>query len=285
MTDFLTDLLERSRGQGAGLEPRIPSVFEPARGDTPRLPWEDTFQLAAQAPAEVAEQLPAAGGPQPSPGAAAWPEGQVPAPFREAPPSAPARIPARTEAGEIGRQPASKPAKLRAGTAVPPAPAAAGAAREPLANVAVPRPEPAGHRPVAADRSVAAVSLNGDQRVPLPETAKTPKTPEAAEATEATERPGRRALAPPAARVGEPLPPPRPGLLTVPPPGAYAGPPVLSGPVGDPPPQPEPAVHVTIGRVEIRAVTAPARPARTAPAARTMSLDEYLAERNQRRQA
>jgi hypothetical protein len=71
----------------------------------------------------------------------------------------------------------------------------------------------------------------------------------------------------------------------VPPPSAFAAPPVLPGPVGDPAPPPEPTVHVTIGRVEVRAVTAPARPPRAAPAARTMSLDEYLAERNQRRQA
>jgi len=37
--------------------------------------------------------------------------------------------------------------------------------------------------------------------------------------------------------------------------------------------------------VEIRAVSAPAPPARRAQAARMMSLDDYLAERNQRRQA
>jgi hypothetical protein len=289
MTDFLTDLLERSRGQGAGLAPRIPSVFEPARGDTPwlagddtlqpaaeetfRLAPDDTLRLAAEAQA-AAERMPAARRPQPSPQAAASQEGQIPAPSREVPTPTAARVPARTEGGEIGRRPAGEPAIPQAGTAVPQAAAAAETARELLAEVAVPRPEPAGHRSRAAGRLAAAVSRGGDQRVPLPETE-----------PETTERPRRGALPPPAARVGEPLPPPRPGLLTVPPPGAFAAPPVLPGPVGDPAPPPEPTVHVTIGRVEVRAVTAPARPPRAAPAARTMSLDEYLAERNQRRQA
>jgi hypothetical protein len=48
----------------------------------------------------------------------------------------------------------------------------------------------------------------------------------------------------------------------------------------------ESTIHVTIGRVEIRAIpeVAPAQAPRTARP-RTQSLDEYLAERNQRRQA
>jgi hypothetical protein len=48
----------------------------------------------------------------------------------------------------------------------------------------------------------------------------------------------------------------------------------------------EPTIHVTIGRVEIRAIpeAAPAQVPRTGRP-RTQSLDEYLAERNQRRQA
>jgi hypothetical protein len=48
----------------------------------------------------------------------------------------------------------------------------------------------------------------------------------------------------------------------------------------------EPTIHVTIGRVEIRAVPeVPPAPAPRTDRRRTQSLDEYLAERNQRRQA
>ena len=267
MTDFLTDLLERSRGHGAALSPRIPSVFEPPPADTSRPAWADslwpagedavtsaaedavgpaaldTIRLAAQAPVASAERMPAGRRPQPSPPAAARPEGQLPAPSR----------------------------------ATPPAAAAAETAPD-RATVTVPQPGPAGHRPAVAGR-LAGVSRAGDQRVPplqiQPDT---------------TERAGPGALPPPAAHVGELLPP-RPGLLTVPQPGVFAVPPVPAGPVGDPVPPPEPTVHVTIGRVEIRAVAArapaarPAPAARSAPAARAMSLDEYLAERNQRRQS
>jgi hypothetical protein len=42
----------------------------------------------------------------------------------------------------------------------------------------------------------------------------------------------------------------------------------------------EPIVHVTIGRVEIRAVTAPATPKRAAPSKPTLSLNDYLQRRN-----
>jgi hypothetical protein len=262
MTDFLTDLLERSRGQVSGLVPRIPSLFEPPRGDTPRLAGEDTVRLPAEAPV-AAGRMPSARLPQPSPQAtaspqaAARPEDRIPAPSREAVPPSPTRIPAR-----IGRQPTGEPAMPQAAPLVP------------QATTAAPQTEPAVHRPRAAGRPPAAVSRGGDQRVPRLEIEK-----------EMAERPGRGALVPPAAAVGESLPPPRLGLLTMPQLGAFAAPPVLPGPVGDPAPPPEPTVHVTIGRVEIRAVTAPARPARPASAARAMSLDEYLAERNQRRQA
>ena len=285
MTDFLTDLLERSRGQGTALVPRIPSVFEPAPDGTLRFAREDIIQpgaehtarpaapdtarLATQAPAVTPERMPAPRWPQPSPQATARPEGQLPAPSRTAP-AAPARIPARAEGGETGRQPAGEPAIPQARAAVPPA---AETTRELLAKVAVPPPETADHRPRAA-RPATALSRGGDEGVPPPEIK-----------PETTERPGPGALPPPPARVGETLSPPRPGLLTVPPLDAFAAPPVPPGPAGDPAPPPEPTVHVTIGRVEIRAVTAPVPSARPASAARAMSLDEYLTERNQRRQA
>jgi hypothetical protein len=264
MTDFLADLLERSRGQVSGLVPRIPSVFEPPRGGTSWPAGTDTVRMPADAPA-AAGRVPSEGVPQPSPGAgpsrragpsrqaAARPRSRIPAPSPEAVPPGSLRIPART-----GPRAAGEPALPQAGPLVPHATAGT-------------RPAgPAAHRP----RPPATVSGGGDQRVPRPEIEQ-----------DMAERRGPGALGPPAATVGEPLPPPRRGLLTTPRPGAFAGSPAFPGPAGDPAPPPEPTVHVTIGRVEIRAVTAPAPPARPAPAARAMGLDEYLAERNQRRQA
>jgi hypothetical protein len=51
-------------------------------------------------------------------------------------------------------------------------------------------------------------------------------------------------------------------------------------------PAPVPTIHVTIGRVEVRAVQAPARDARPVRASeQPMSLDEYLRRRGQREQA
>ena len=289
MTDFLTDLLERSRGQVSGLVPRIPSVFEPARGDTPWPAGEETVRLAAEAPA--AEGMPSAGRAQPSPQATAWPqattrpESRIPAPSREAMPPGPARIPARTgRGGETGRQPAREPAMPRPETIAPQARSATPQTQSlvPHTESPVPRAEPAAPRTGPLVPHAAAAGET--ERELLAELA-VPRVPLLAIEPERAERTQQGVPPHPAAPAGAPLPPPRPGLLTVPQPGAFGAPPALPGPAGDPAPPPEPTVHVTIGRVEIRAVTAPAPPTRPASAARTMSLDEYLAERNQRRQA
>jgi hypothetical protein len=53
-------------------------------------------------------------------------------------------------------------------------------------------------------------------------------------------------------------------------------------PVGTPAPQPAPTVHVTIGRIEVRAITPPAPPAPSAAPpkpSRRLSLDDYLKQR------
>ncbi|MEO6194248.1 MAG: hypothetical protein ABIS20_14665 [Thermoanaerobaculia bacterium] len=43
----------------------------------------------------------------------------------------------------------------------------------------------------------------------------------------------------------------------------------------------EPVIHVTIGRIEVRATAAPKAPARERPAARpAVDLDEYLRQRS-----
>jgi len=307
MTDFLTDLLERSRGQGSGLAPRVPSVFEPVGGAVPRLaggavPGPVGGALpglaggAVPGPAGEEPVLPAAR-PQRSRQAAAWPEGRNAAPFRETvplepapePALGPARIPARAGSdGQTGPQ-AAGPAIPPAGTVALQAEAVDGTERV-LADVAVPRAEPAGRRPGLVRPAV--TSRRGDQQDPLlalkPETAArqqrgtlTRPAPTAAPHQHAPEDlgPGDRPGSGPLSDDG-PLSP-RPGLLTAPQLAAFAAPPERPGPAAPA----EPTVHVTIGRVEIRAVSAPAPPARRAQAARMMSLDDYLAERNQRRQA
>ncbi|MFL6196542.1 MAG: hypothetical protein ACJ75H_20340 [Thermoanaerobaculia bacterium] len=44
---------------------------------------------------------------------------------------------------------------------------------------------------------------------------------------------------------------------------------------------PEPVIHVTIGRIEVRATAAPKAPARERPAARpAVDLEEYLRQRS-----
>lgn len=48
-------------------------------------------------------------------------------------------------------------------------------------------------------------------------------------------------------------------------------------------PQPAPDVHVSIGRVEIRAITPPASSRKTAARSGTMTLDDYVAKRNRER--
>jgi hypothetical protein len=45
-------------------------------------------------------------------------------------------------------------------------------------------------------------------------------------------------------------------------------------------PQPESVVHVTIGRLEVRAAPAPAAPPRHSSGPRPTSLDDYLRQRS-----
>jgi hypothetical protein len=47
-------------------------------------------------------------------------------------------------------------------------------------------------------------------------------------------------------------------------------------------PPPEPSVHVTIGRIEVRATREPSRPVRDPAASRTTPLEDYLRERSRR---
>jgi hypothetical protein len=292
MTDFLTSLLERSRGLGLGLAPRIPSVFEPPGAGEPWLAGGETVLPAGTPPPS-----------RPPSGSAAG--DRIPARSREATPPDPGPG-LGGDAGGTGTGPpaAARSAIPPAGTVAPPAgtvaprPAAAAsdAERELLADFAVPRAGPARRRlgpgiepgttaaPPAA-RIRPAAPEEAAAYPPVPAAALGPAPPREQPATDrgSGSEPGGAAL-----RAVEPLPP-RPGTLT--PPSPLSVPLVLPErprpagvPAAMPAPAPKPTVHVTIGRVEIRAVTAAAPPARRSPAARSTSLDEYLAQRNQRRQ-
>lgn len=289
MTDFLTCLLQRSRGQATELAPRLPSIFEPAGGEA--------LQSAEEQPVPqptAAERSPSADLPRP---ARAGLDDLASPLVRDAVPQNPGRISARSRNNdEIERQPAAQTETLLT---------------EPVDEVErrlavqtmVLRTEPIASSPGSARRDVIAVSLD-EQRRPPPrvvdaETARrrdpggrphpvAPSVPpepvgeDRALGSPRSEDEGPPPLDEPLSpRLGTLSVPPRLGTLTAPP-GRSVLPSRL---VGDPSPPPEPTVHVTIGRVEIRAVTAPAPPARRPQAARTMSLDEYLTERNRRSQA
>ena len=328
MTDFLTSLLERSRGLDRGLMPRLPSVFEPPPGNSPA-PGDSPAPGNSQPPGN--QPHPPIRAPQP-PGQDAQPPARVPQP--------PARVPqppddaspapkqprpdsmimssfgqylSRTahdhEAQPMARQAvvrepgrtAGEPAIPQAETVAPRAATVSETELELLAGIALPHAGPAGRPPRSAVPQ--ALAVREAPAVPaVPEALAVPAVPEAlavpavprehtarqqdsASQASASRQP-RGEPHPPGERlpVGEPQSPPRLGTLAAPPQLGFFAAPRPPAPV----PPPEPTVHVTIGRVEIRAVTAPAPSARREQreqAARTMSLDEYLAERNQRRRA
>jgi len=53
-------------------------------------------------------------------------------------------------------------------------------------------------------------------------------------------------------------------------------------PLPDPQPPAPPTIHVTIGRIEVRATQPPAPVRRSAPTASTMSLEDYLRSRTRK---
>jgi hypothetical protein len=290
MTDFLTDLLRRSRGQAGGLAPRLPSLFEPVA--------EAALQPAADEPAH-----PVGGWPPPTdrPAPALVPLDEPGRPASGAAVAPPlgvvaARGPAD---GASQRPPAARPEvayqrldelewRLTVPAEAPPPERRADSpapARPAGSAVAPGRP-----RPRPADAVTARPQAREDRASPAATTAPMDAVPVVATTAPAPPgTPGAEAPAPDRPDGPPPPPdrprPPRPGRLTAParpdPPAAGPRRPQLPPAAGDL--TAAPTVHVTIGRVEIRAVPAPP-PARRPPAARTTSLDDYLSERNRRRQ-
>lgn len=289
--DFLERLVARSFEPTGGLRPRPAALFEPAR-PVHGLPLV-TAEVAGDDPAPVPEQ-----GPPPR-DAASEERAASPSPPRQwrslLRPSPRADLPP-PRSGEPappgGRRPAAAPPTAPKRAASKPTPAAPTLLERVAREVVVERTiEAAGRRappPLAVEtpersptigpvlREVVVEGLTSAPRQSERAGRRSPRGP-------AEPRPGRTSRPPGAGPVAGPRPPPPPALS----PRTVRPAPVVVEPRVEgrrhwaeptaPAPAAPPPVHVTIGRVEVRATTATAEPVgRPRPRPRVMSLDEYL---------
>jgi hypothetical protein len=246
VTDFLTNLVARAAASDAGLRPRPVSRFEPQ----PVAGEEGELRVGAT-PRLVNEPADDAGAAEPRP------------PTRRR--RRPARVPPpRVGEPELEPEPGEVP---RARRRRPPAPDRPPRAEEPPRAVAPPRPsprEPRRERDVA--RSEPPTGRAQRRRASSRRQAAEP-VPEAPRArTVMVERVRivpRDELVPSPAR----QPALRPAVLQA------------ATPAATPAAEPAPDVHVTIGRIEVRAVPAPPAPAAVERRPPVMTLEEYLRRR------
>lgn len=288
MTDFLTDLLGRGRGETIELAPRLPSIFEPMTPEAFQSEWDgpvapppagDETQPTVL-PSLPPRRVPAEGTPPPTGSTAEWnPPSTAPRTYDDV--VALRRPVADADAGAArsamvevpDRRPVTPNVVARTesvadmlGPSRKEPPAVSEATRTRPDDDARPvRPDPGEHQHPSTPRPASADHRSGQAPAPGVRHRHDPAPP----ADDSSRRPGTvpTTLWPQAPRVPPRRAEPRP---------------VSVGDTGDPP---EPTVHVTIGRLEIRAVPAAAPPARRARSVPPMSLDEYLTERNGRRQA
>ncbi|TAM62904.1 MAG: hypothetical protein EPN49_03150 [Rhodanobacter sp.] len=249
MSDFLDRLVGRAIGSEPLLAPRLPSLFEPLQR-APIMPpvWGD---------ADARERRDAAA---PAAEAAAAP----------LPRSAQASAAASADASPIATRPLER--------MLSPAPAAAAVARgdfQPAAAVAAPPSRVVDERPAAP----VSPSDRAGREAPLPAAVQPRHTrlvPDQQAQTAAPAHAATGALLPPAARM-------LPASHTVQTPSQPAGARVPR--VRATPPERtrddagEPVVHVSIGRLEVRAAPAVAVPPRHRDGPRPGSLDDYLRQR------
>lgn len=275
MTDFFESLAARARGEGRAVRPRLPGLFEPRSHEHSDLTAFSEIIESSLAPAAA-----------PAPIASPQPQIQ---PRRKAPEQS-VQVTARAE--ELAPTPkalATVVADLETAHA-PPGPVRTSASRPPAPPNVQRRPQDAA--------LIQAATLPPSRDDP----------PQAPTIRPAVPRPSRDD--PPQATTIRPAPPPRtidpdtrrilPAAEAVAPSSALAPQPPRSS-VGDvlpqvtparprhpplPPPLPqqETTIHVSIGRVEVRAVQ-PAQEAKPREPAKSavMSLDEYLRSRRERR--
>jgi hypothetical protein len=299
--DFLERLVARSFEPTGGLRPRPAALFEPAR-PVHGLPLV-TAEVTGDDPAPVPEQAPpprtVASEKPTTPLSPPRPRGSPLGPPPR-PDLAPPRRPPLHGAGELAPpgsgRPAPTPPAVRERAVSEPTPAAPTllerVAREVVAERTI---EAAGRRappPLAVEtperpptigpvlREVVVEGLTSAPRKPEPAGRRSPRGP-------AAPRPGRTSGPPGAGPVAGPRPPPPTALS----PRTVRPAPVVVEPrvegrrhraePATPAPAAPPPVHVTIGRVEVRASTAAAEPVgRPRPRPQVMSLDEYLDQRS-----
>jgi hypothetical protein len=269
MSGFFESLAARARGEAPAVRPRLPGIFESSAAEG----FEQTEVFVEAARPDAAAPVQAA------PPAVAevrhyWepPErpSAAPVPGQAAEPAQPAAPPPRGVAPEDAAEP-SRPVP----TALPPQPAPARDATPPPAPATVQATQDRGRHddtPPAPVRPASVQRPRDDLTVrTVPVTARAASMPPN--------------LAPPPADLPPPgltSPPARSGAREIVPQVARARP-APPQPVAAPR-QEETTVHVSIGRIEVRAVQPPpeARPREPAKSA-VMSLDEYLRSRRERR--
>lgn len=259
MGDFLGQLLARSFDQTEVIRPRRTGLFEPSQ-PARDLPWPDEEPTDSAAPAP----LPAA----PPSGRLALEPQHMP---RSAPPEAAAPLRLRPRPETPASQPASAPHSKQPSVVNEPPATAAAALRPPPVQ---PQPTSPPPREQVRDASRAPTVVEQTLLQPvverITETSRQAATPpRTATPTSPPEMPDARA----AADVLRPAP-------QVEASGVVQSPVVRAGrQAATPTPAASPTIHVTIGRVEVRA-SSPAEPARrTRPQPPVMSLDEYLEQR------
>ncbi len=292
MSDYLSRLAARLADPAAALKPRLPGRFESLPVSRPSLDLEGadvarTDEVAATplaprgtpplspAPAPAADEP----RPEPSPRSPSPLEGDVglppqPPPTADDRPPGPRRAPRAAQAAET--MPEANPAPI-------PRPPALFSLPSRAAEVAPTEPPPAMPTSVTPRRVEEMAEPDTGRLAPLVPRVPVAPRPGPADSNEPLEGPTRQPTVAEAAiaadTVAQPAQPPLmppPAYLTPAPPQTPAGSPAVPSP-----PQP-PVIRVTIGRIEVRAVTPPpiAPPApRPAPRPPSLSLDDYLKER------
>ncbi|HVO10135.1 MAG TPA: hypothetical protein VMX54_05215 [Vicinamibacteria bacterium] len=263
MTGYLGRLVDRAVGRAAVLEPRLPSRFDPGRirpSPSPEQPWAAEIEAFA----ELAVRAPqAAPGPaSPGPGSTA---------------GAPADRSAPAAEGRANREApgAREPLASRPPPASPPGPAQrAGEAGEEIHARLRGAAEAAERLLVEARRE----RTGAGREIPAAEPRPAPAVSAPKAIALEPRRPAELAAAPRPDHPLAPRAPTAPPPLHVPGRTAARQAPAPRAPA----PEPPPVVHVTIGRVEVRAeppaVAPPARAPRR-PAAH-LALEDYLRRRN-----
>ncbi|MDR3415529.1 MAG: hypothetical protein P4L83_05010 [Nevskia sp.] len=276
MNDFFASLAARVHGTHDAVRPRLPSMFE--SDGAVQMPSEETTATAPHDEARTASVAPPPAEP---------PAQRAPLPAADAAP-VPSRAPLQVVTERVQAAPAA--AAKAAATTAPPVAAAAAVQPPPL-----PPQRGDGETVRHTEREVIRREVVERHPAPPPEARRAPQSEPPVEPQHKvmprTERPAPMATLP-AQESDDPFAPmasPQRSPAAVTPPA----PPVL--PRVEPRPQPpqapvqrraaaEPAIQVTIGRIEVRATSAPAERRKTAGTP-VMSLEDYLRTRGERGRA